>query len=215
MHCVLKRIKQDKKEFVTSEELREYCKELYFNYKTISSYLISRGFILNVLDDIYYVKSEDEIIKNKLKYSLLELVGKGLILKHVKNWYYGLYTALNLIDIDYEHEDEFFYIINDHIFKNNPVKILGKKFRFLRFKNALFNFGIINNKIKYSDLEKTILDLIYLWDYNHMNENRLLIELSKLLDGISEEKILEYSQYYPESNKELLKKALNKLQITH
>ena len=215
MHRVLKRVKQDKKEFVTSEELREYCKELYFNYKTISSYLISRGFILNVLDDIYYVKSEDEIIKNKQKYSLLELVGKGLTLKHVKNWYYGLYTALNLIDIDYEHGDEFFYIINDHIFKNKPVKILGKKFRFLRFKTALFNFGIINNKIKYSDLEKTILDLIYLWEYNHMNENRLLIELSKLLDGISEEKILDYSQYYPESNKKLLKKALKKLQITH
>ncbi|MFX1553716.1 MAG: hypothetical protein ACFFBV_07290, partial [Promethearchaeota archaeon] len=108
-----------------------------------------------------------------------------------------------------------FYIINDHIFETKPVKILGKKFRFLRFKNALFNFGIISNKIKYSDLEKTILDLIYLWNYNHMNENRLLIELSKLLDGISKEKILEYSQYYPKSNKKLLKKALNKLELTH
>ncbi|MFX1418718.1 MAG: hypothetical protein ACFE9N_07345 [Promethearchaeota archaeon] len=209
MQRVLTKIKQDNREFVTSEELREYCREQYFNHKVISDYLISRGFILNILDDIYYVKSDEEINKNKLNYSLLELVGKGLKLKRVKNWYYGLYTALNLIDVDHDHEDDFFYIINDQILNNSPIKILGKNFRFLRFKNALFNFGILNNKVKYSDLEKTILDLIYLWEINHMNENRILIEISKLMNGISEKKILDYSQHYPESNIKLLKKALN------
>jgi len=209
MHKVLKKIRQDNKEFITSEELREYCRELYFNYKEISDYLISRGFLLNILDDIYYVKSNDEINKNKLKYSLLELVGKGLKLKNVKNWYYGLYTALNLIDVAHDHQDEFLYIINDQILNNNPIKILGKNFRFLRFKNALFNFGILNNKVNYSNLEKTILDLIYLWEINHMNENRILIEISKLMKGISKDKILEYSQHYPESNIKLLKRALN------
>jgi hypothetical protein len=70
---------------------------------------------------------------------------------------------------------------------------------------------MINKKVKYSDLEKTILDLIYLWEYNHTNEKIILIKLSKLLvlDGILEEKILKYSQYYPKSNKNILKKALN------
>ena len=110
--------------------------------------------------------------------------------------------------------NELFYLINDQILKAKPIKILGKDFRFLTFKNALFNFGIINDKIKYSDHEKTILDLIYLWQYNHMNDSRILIETSKLIKGISEEKILEYSQFYPESNRKLLKKALNKLEIT-
>lgn len=215
MNRVLSKIRQDNKEFVTSEELKEYCKELYFNYKIISDYLISRGYLLNILDDIYYVKSVDEITKNELKYSHLELVANGLRLKHVKNWYYGLYTALDLVDISYDHQDEFFYIINDQILQNKPIKILGKNFRFLRFKDVLFNFGIIKKKVRYSDLEKTILDLIYLWQSNQKNENRILNEISKLLDGISEEKILEYSQYYPESNKKLLEKALNKSQILH
>lgn len=212
---VLKKIKQDNKEFVTSEELQIYSKDLYLDYRTISNYLVTRGFLLNILDDIYYVKSEEEILQNKLNYSILELVGKGLDLKNVKNWYFGLYTALNLINIEYEHENDMFYLINDQIIKEKPIKILGKDFRFLTFKNALFNFGIIDNKVKYSDHEKTILDLIYLWQYNHMNESRILINAYKLLDGISEEKILDYSQYYPISNRKVLKKALNKLKGAH
>lgn len=212
---VLKKIKQDNKEFVTSEELQIYSKDLYLDYRTISNYLVTRGFLLNILDDIYYVKSEEEILQNKLNYSILELVGKGLDLKNVKNWYFGLYTALNLINIEYEHENDMFYLINDQIIKEKPIKILGKDFRFLTFKNTLFNFGIIDNKVKYSDHEKTILDLIYLWQYNHMNESRILINAYKLLDGISEEKILDYSQYYPISNRKVLKKALNKLKGAH
>ncbi|MFX1409460.1 MAG: hypothetical protein ACFFA6_03850 [Promethearchaeota archaeon] len=210
MNRVLKKIRQEKKEFITFEELKKYCKELYFNHKIFGNYLISRGFLVNILDDIYYVKTIDEINQNMLKYSILELVAKALEQKQVRNWYYGLYTALELMNIAYENQDEFFYLINDRILINKPMKILGKKFRFLRFKNAFFNFGIVNGKINYSDLEKTILDLIYLWEYNHINENRILIDLSKILDGSSEEKILEYSHYYPKSNQNILKKALKK-----
>ncbi len=213
MNRVLNKIWQDKKEFITSDELKKYCEDLYFNYWRISDYLISRGYLLSILDDIYYVKTANEINRKKLKYSFLELLSKGLKFKRVNNWYFGLYTALDLMKINYEHQDNYFYLINDKILHNQPTKILGKNFRFLRFKNSLFDFGIIHNKTRYSDHEKTILDLIYLWEYNHMNENRILIEVSKLLNGISEEKILEYSQYYPESNQKILKKALNRLPI--
>ncbi len=214
MNRVLNKIRQDKKEFITSDELKKYCEELYSNYWRISDYLISRGYLLSILDDIYYVKTANEINRKKLKYPFLELLSKALKYKRVNNWYFGLYTALDLMNINYDHQDNYFYLINDKILLNQPTKILGKKFRLLRFKNSLFDFGIIHNKTRYSDHEKTILDLIYLWEYNHMNENKILIEVSKLLSGISEEKILEYSQHYPESNQKLLKKALNRLPIS-
>jgi hypothetical protein len=209
MKRVLEKLRQDKKEFINAEELKDYCDRLYFNYKTSSNYLISRGYLVNIFENIYYVKSKDEVRNKKINFSLLELVAKSLKLKNVKNWYFGLYTALNLMKLEYDNQDENFYVINDQLLNNSPTVILGKKFRFLRFKNALFNFGIINNKIKYSDHEKTILDLLYLWESNHINENRILLELSKLLNGISEEKILEYVQYYPDSNQKLLKKAIS------
>ncbi|MFX1312417.1 MAG: hypothetical protein ACFFHD_07370 [Promethearchaeota archaeon] len=215
MNRVLNKIRQDKKEFITSDELKKYCEELYCNYFRISDYLISRGFLLSILDDIYYVKTANEINQNKLKYSFFKLLSKALEFKRINNWYFGLYTALDLLDIEYDHqENNYFYLINDKILNNQPTNILGKTFRFLRFKNSLFDFGIVNDKTRYSDQEKTILDLIYLWEYNHMNDNRIIIEVSKILDGISEEKILEYSQYYPESNRKLLKKALNRLPIS-
>jgi len=211
MNRVLKQIRKDNKKFITSEQIKKCCDKLYINYKTSSDYLISRGYLVNILEDIYYVKSADEVKRRKINYSLLELVAKGLKVKRVKNWYYGLYTALNLIHVEHNHQDEFIYIINDQLAKNKPFKIFGKDFRFLRFKNALFNFGIVDNKIRYSDQEKTILDLIYLWEYNHINENRIVIEISKFLNGISKEKILKYSQYYPDSNQKILMKALNHL----
>jgi hypothetical protein len=208
MQRVLKTIRKDNKKFITSEELKQYCSEMYINYKLSSDYLISRGYLVHVLEDIYYVKSSDEFKEKKIKLSLLELVGKSLKLKNVRNWYFGLYTALNLNKVNFEQPDDFFYLINDMIMINSPMTIMGKKFRFLRFKNALFNFGIINNKINYSDHEKTILDLLYLWESNNINENRILIDISKLLDGISKERILNYVQYYPESNQKLLKRAI-------
>ena len=192
MHRVLKKIKQDNKEFVSTEELQDYCKDLYFDHRTIGDYLLTRGYLLSILDNIYYVKTEEEILQNKLKYSILELVAKGLNIKKVKNWYFGLYTALKINHVEYEHDNEFFYLINDQIVKAKPTTILGKQFRFL-----------------------TLLDLIYLWHYNHMNDSRILIETYKLIKGISKEKILEYSQYYPESNRKILKKALKKLSNTH
>jgi predicted transcriptional regulator of viral defense system len=209
MNKVLNKIRQDNKELITTEELKNYCKELYFNYRILSNYLISRKYLVKVLEGIYYVKTNEEIAQNKLNLPVSKLLAKALRLKNIHNWYYGLYTALKLNGIDYNHKDKFYYLINNRILKNRPIKILGKRYRFIRFQDTLFNFGIINGKVKYSDLEKTILDLLYLWEYTHRNENRILIELSKLLEGTSLEKILDYSQYYPKSNRIILKKALN------
>jgi hypothetical protein len=208
MKEVLQKIRRDNRKFITSKEIEQHCNEMYINYKLSSDYLISRGYLVQILENIYYIKSSDEYRENKIKFSLLELVGKSLGLGNVKNWYFGLYTAFNLNKVNYNHKDEMFYIINDHIRSNIPIKILGKKFRFLKFKDSLLKFGIINNKINYSNHEKTILDLLYLWDSNHKNENRVLVDLAKLLNGTSKEKIIEYSQYYPVSIQQLIQKAI-------
>lgn len=209
MNRVLDKIRQDNKELVTSEELKKYCKEMYFNYKIIGNYLISRKFLIKVLDDIYYVKTDDEINQNELKTPVSEIVAKALKLKSIQKWYYGLYTALQLNGINCTHQDKFCYVINNRILINRPIKIFGKKYRFLRFQDALFNFGIINGKVKYSDPEKTILDLLYLWEYSQKTENRIIAELSTLLDGSSKEKLLQYSKYYPKSTTSILNKVLN------
>ena len=209
MNRVLDKIWQEDKELITLEELKSYCKELYFNYRIISNYLISRKFLLKILDDIYYVKSAKEITQNRLEVQGSELVGKALEFKNIDNWYFGLYTALRLNGIEFAHQDKYCYVVNNRILINKPLKIFGKKYRFLRFQDRLFNFGIINGKIKYSDSEKTILDLLYLWGFTQKTENSIIIELYKLLDGSSKEKLVQYSEFYPKSTANILKKALN------
>lgn len=77
MNRVLKKIRQDNKEFITSEELKKYCKELYFNHRIIGNYLISRRYLAKILDNIYYVKTNDEINQNILKYPIIEILNKG------------------------------------------------------------------------------------------------------------------------------------------
>lgn len=206
---ILKNLRQNGKEFVTSEELKDYSQQLYFNYRNVIKYLISHKYILKIFDDIYYVKSFDEIEKDGLKYTILEVMAKSLEVKGIKCWYYGIYTALDLLKIKSDHQDKFIYLINNKILKNKPIMILDHQFRFLRLKDIFFNFGIIKNKIKYSDLEKTVLDFIYLWKYNRIHKQKIIIKISKFLNRISEEKILDYAQNYPKSNRKILKEALN------
>lgn len=63
------------------------------NYKIAIRHLVSRGYLIRIFKGIFYIKYLDEVKLDKSKYSNLELVAKGLELKGVKKWYFGLYTA--------------------------------------------------------------------------------------------------------------------------
>ena len=58
------------------------------------------------------------------------------------------------------------------------------------------------------DLEKTILDLIYLWNINNMDDRKIVQNISEFVEHVSKEKIVEYSKYYPENNRNLLERVL-------
>ncbi|MFW9899140.1 MAG: hypothetical protein ACFFDO_07760 [Candidatus Thorarchaeota archaeon] len=205
---LLKQLWVEKREFITSEELIEYSKALYFNYSNnMIKYLISRGYLLKIFKNIFYVKSRNEFQFNKIRYSPLELVLNGLKLKRVRNWYFGLYTALTLNGITNNHDQEF-YVINNKIVNHKPIKIGHYTLNFLILKSRLLNFGIIKNKIQYSDLEKTILDFIYLWKINKKTDLKIIRNITKFIKNISKDKITKYSNYYPESNRKILEKLI-------
>ena len=109
--------------------------------------------MIRIFRGIFYVKSLDEIKLGKNKYSHIDLVAKGLALKSVKNWYFGLYTALKLNNMKHEHFT-IDYVVNDKILRIKPITIAGYKFKFVKLKSALFSFGIIGKNLKYSDPKK-------------------------------------------------------------
>lgn len=211
MNRVAENLRKDGQEFATTEDIKNYSNKLYYNVNNVISYLVSRGQLLKIFKGVYYIKSMEEIQKNKIKYSLLELVAKGLDLKGIRNWYYGLYTAFKLNGIEVNREKQIFYVISDRLFKRKPIEIAGYDFKFIKFKFSLFNFGVIEEMgVKYSDYEKTVLDLVYLWKYSGVHSQKIIVDLGKFIKKVEEERALQYANYYPKTTKKILIDTLKK-----
>jgi hypothetical protein len=196
---LIKKLRLEKKEVVTSEELKVYCKQLKLDYESTIDHFVTRGHLIRIFRGIFYVKSLDELKLGKTKYSHLELVTKGLETKGVNNWYFGLYTALKLNNMTHEYFSVD-YVVNDKILRVNPMKISGYRFRFMKLKPPLFSFGISDtNTIRYSDPEKTILDFIYMWRYNSVSKDRIIADVGEWSTNLSVSKFMEYAKNYPKT----------------
>ena len=123
----------------------------------------------------------------------MEIVARALDLRRIRNWYFGLYTALRLHNMTHEYYP-IVYVISDRIYRYKPICIGGSKFRFIKMKLSLF-FGTIKiDSIKYSDPEKTLLDFIYLWRYRGLNSDEIIANILEYWKGISWNKIFSYAK---------------------
>lgn len=200
---LLKKLYLEGIEFISSDELKKFCNQLNLNYDYVINYFLSREYFIRIFRGIFYIRNLEEIKLNKRKYSHLELVQKGLELKNIKDWYFGLYTALKLNNITHE----FFninYIISERFYRSKLINIDNHKFKFIKIKPALTDFGIINNRYRYSDLEKTILDFTYLWLYNSIPRKKILMDVREYFGEFSMNKLTKYSENYPNSVKSII-----------
>jgi predicted transcriptional regulator of viral defense system len=200
---LLKKLRLDEKEFVTSDELKRYCESMGLSYETSIKYFVYRGYLTRIFKGVFYVKPLDEVKIGKSKYNHLELVAKGLELKGVKNWYFGLYTALKLNNMTHEHF-AVEYVINDKLFRPKPMNIAGYKYKFIKLAPRLLKFGITENKLRYSDAEKTILDFIYTWRYNGVPKEKIILDVSEWTKNLSGEKTRKYAVNYPKTVQEIV-----------
>jgi predicted transcriptional regulator of viral defense system len=175
---------------------------LDLNYEKTIKYYVSRGYFIRIFKGVFYVKSLDEVKLSKSKYNHLELVAKGIELKGVKNWYFGLYTALKFNNITHE-SFAVDYVVNDKLLRSKPINIAGYKFRFIKLTPKLLEFGTIENNLKYSDSEKTILDFIYTWRYNGVPKEKIVLDVSEWAKDLSIEKIKKYAVNYPKTVQEI------------
>ncbi len=204
---LLKKLRIEKKEFITAEELKRTCKSIGLNYEITIRYFVSRGYLIRIFKGIFYVKSLDEVKLGRSKYSNLELVAKGLELKGVKSWYFGLNTALKFNNMTHE-SFSVDYVINDKLLRSKPINIAGYKYRFIKLSPRLIEFGIIEGSLRYSDPEKTILDFIYLWRYNGVPKEKILLDVSEWAKDISSEKIRKYAATYPKTVQEIANRVV-------
>jgi len=179
------------------------------DYKTVIRYFIAQGYMTRIFRGIFYVKTFDEMKLGRSKYNHLELVAKGLELKNVRNWYFGLHTALKLNNMTHEYfavED----VINDTLFRAKPINIAGYKFKFTKLSPSMVGFGI-NKKdemIRYSDPEKTVLDFIYIWRYNGVPKDKIVLDISEWAKQGSKEKLMSYAKKYPKTVTEIVERVI-------
>jgi predicted transcriptional regulator of viral defense system len=206
-NLLLKKLSIDKKEVITSEDLKRYCKIMGLNYEITIRHLVSRGYLIRIFKGIFYIKSLDEVKLGKSKHNHLELVAKGIELKGIKNWYFGLYTALKFNNLTHE-SFAVDYVVNDKLLRSKPINIAGCKFKFVKLTPKLVEFGIIENNLKYSDPEKTILDFIYTWRYNGVPKEKIVLDVSEWAKDLSEEKTKKYAANYPKTVQEIASRVI-------
>ncbi|MFO7991816.1 MAG: hypothetical protein R6U61_05935 [Thermoplasmata archaeon] len=204
---VLKKLHMEDKEFVTSEEIKSYCSTFDINYYNTIRNLLSRGYLLRIFRGIFYVKTLEEVKFGKTKYSHLDLVSRGMELKGVSAWYFGLNTALKMNNATHEHFTVE-HVLNDSIFRRDSMEIAGHEFKFTKLKKELFGFGVIEDPYMHSDIDKTILDFIYLWRYNGKEEKRILMDISEYREYITEDRIRRYAEHYPKTVKQTMEELL-------
>jgi len=190
---------------VTKDELRETFKKFKANADSTVNFMISYGYFVRILRGLYYVKTLQEF---KLRKSIdaYKIISLGLNKLGIE-WYFGLYTALRLNGATHEYFDTIF-ILNNSIFRPKEISIAGEKVRFLKVKNKLFGFGIKSkNSIKFSDLEKTLLDIIYLSRYRSVPEEKIISTLEEYGTKANKNRIKAYLKFYPKSVASVVKNA--------
>jgi predicted transcriptional regulator of viral defense system len=195
---LLKKIRIDGKEFIKDDEFRKYCKTMDLDYTAAIKYLSVHGHLVRIFRGVFYVKTLEEEELGRTRYTLLELVAKGLELKGVKNWYFGLSTALKLNNMTHEHYTVD-YVVSDKMFRAKPIGIAGYRFRFVKLAPKLLGFGVKTDGVRYSDPEKTVLDFVYTWRYNGVPKEKILLDLREWSGMLSKTTLRKYSENDPKT----------------
>ncbi len=200
------------KNLVTAADLKTLCDKYGFDFRKTKVSLLNKGYLLAVFRGIYYLKDYNEKKTGVIKYSAGELLSLGLEAKGIKNWYFGLNTALKMLNLTHEIFTVN-YVLNDAFNRAKPIKILGSKFLFKKIKASMFSFGIKEAKtsnsitLKYSGAEKTLLDMVYLHRLPKKEGSAALL-ISDYKNIISKRKIAAYTKNYPGTVEKLVLGAL-------
>jgi len=185
---------------VTKVEIIDLCERFRVDPDYFVNYVIRYGYVIRILRGLYYVKSVEEF---KLKRSLdpLRVLSLGME-KLGARWYFGLYTALRLNGLTHEYYDVTF-VISYSIFRPKTIRIAGENVRFVKIKPGMAEFGLVRRDVLvYSDLEKTLLDFLYLSRYGTLPYREALYILREYSEKASRKKLALYVKYYTKRVKE-------------
>ena len=62
--------------------------------------------------------------------------------------------------------------------------------------------------MRYSDPEKTVLDFIYIWRYNGVPEEKIILDISEWMENLSPDRLRAYAVNYPKTVFKTLERVL-------
>ncbi|HLC79070.1 MAG TPA: hypothetical protein VJG83_01445 [archaeon] len=192
-----------KDRYISRGELKAICEGLNLPYNTALMYLFTNKYLNRIVRGFFYIPSaEERRLKSNIP-SIYEAIGKAMEYKKITDWYFGLESAIKLNNITHE-VFTIDYVVSDKIFRPKPIKILGHSVKFVKLNKKLFGFGIkMEGDIIYSDLEKTLLDLIHIRKYNSRTNDSIWNELIEWAEHADHKKMLKYAKRYTKSVMEL------------
>jgi hypothetical protein len=136
------------------------------------------------------------------------MIAEAMKVKNVKNWYFGLETALKLNNMTHEYFDIDF-VITDSFRTTKVIKIIDRNFKFYKRSKRHLKYGILKkNNLFYSDHEKTVLDLVYNRYVNNENLEQLSAPLKEYKNKLDEDRLFDYLENYPRKFREILEGLL-------
>ena len=192
-----------KERFISSEELKEESAKLKMPYVKAIRYLYLYKYIARIVRGFFYIPTVEERKFKTSRVNFYEAVSRAMDYKKVKNWYWGMETAVKMNAITHE-VFTIDYIVSDTIFRPKPISILGHRVKFVKLNKKLFGFGIKAGPVPYSDLEKTILDLIHIKKYAGKSNKAIRDYLIEWADEADKNRMKKYSKHYSKPVREAL-----------
>jgi len=187
----------ENKKIVTSEYIRDLAEQISKDSNQVIDYLQRQDYITRILRGIFYVKSIEERVRSGFDHSIYEMVAMALKKKGVESWYFGLETALKMNEMTHEYFTVD-YVLTDSFRTTKVIRIIDNQFKFIKRSKKYFKDGIVTKKrIRYSDVEKTVLDLAYQYYLKDNKTEFFLSPVREYKDRIDGGLMQKYVEAYP------------------
>ena len=191
------RLATGKDRFVSSGELKPLAKSIRKSYDEAVNYLLRQSYFVRVLRGFFYVKSPEEVKLKVLRQGTQDLIAGALDKKGVGSWFFALESALKLNNMTHEYFTVG-YVVTDSYTTPWPISVVDSKYRFLKWKEKIHGFGIIQKgKLRYSDPERTVLDLCYQSLYSKKRPETIRGIYLEYKSKLKSKKVREYLKHYP------------------
>lgn len=187
------------RELLTSAELRKMARRIGARPEYALRHLRREGYLLPLFRGFYYVRTPEEVRLHTERHDPLELFVLAARAKGIREWYFGLTTALRLNGLTHEDRREE-TVVSRSLYRIHGVPIGSRRFVIHKWGPGLFGFGLERRgTYRVSDPEKTVLDLAYLDFWRAKKGHAPSRAWAEHLPSVDARKVCRYLPHYPEA----------------